>query len=310
MNQNTILKAPFPWFGGKSRVASIVWEAFGNVPNYVEPFAGSLAVLLGRPHKPHTETINDKDCYVANFWRALKNDPESVALHADNPVNEADLSARHLWLVKQKEFHEHMKTDPDYFNTKIAGWWVWGLCIWIGSGWCERMTQTYGKRVHLGSHQGINRQVPYLGVGQGINSTRATELIAYMQHLSKRLQRVRVCCGDWVRICGPTPTFKQGLTGVFLDPPYSSNRQSKLYSVDSGSIAFEVRKWAIENGNNKLMRIALCGHDGEYFMPETWKAVPWKATGGYGSQGNNQARKNASREMIWFSPHCLSRKLI
>lgn len=40
-----ILKAPFPWFGGKSRVAPQVWERFGDVDNYVEPFAGSLAVL-------------------------------------------------------------------------------------------------------------------------------------------------------------------------------------------------------------------------------------------------------------------------
>ncbi|KKM69533.1 hypothetical protein LCGC14_1449830, partial [marine sediment metagenome] len=43
------LKAPFPWFGGKRRVADKVWERFGDVPNYVEPFAGSLAVLLERP---------------------------------------------------------------------------------------------------------------------------------------------------------------------------------------------------------------------------------------------------------------------
>ena len=56
------LKAPFPWFGGKSRVAHIVWEAFGNCDNYVEPFAGSLAVLLARPHPPQTETVNDLDC--------------------------------------------------------------------------------------------------------------------------------------------------------------------------------------------------------------------------------------------------------
>ena len=46
------LKAPFPWFGGKSRVSHIVWDYFGDVANYVEPFAGSLAVLLGRPNPP------------------------------------------------------------------------------------------------------------------------------------------------------------------------------------------------------------------------------------------------------------------
>ncbi len=48
------LKAPFPWFGGKSRVAHLVWERFGDVGNYVEPFAGSLATLLGRPPRPAT----------------------------------------------------------------------------------------------------------------------------------------------------------------------------------------------------------------------------------------------------------------
>jgi hypothetical protein len=66
------LKAPFPWFGGKSRVADIVWDRFGDVPNYVEPFFGSGAVLLGRPHAQGTETVNDLDCMLANFWRALR----------------------------------------------------------------------------------------------------------------------------------------------------------------------------------------------------------------------------------------------
>jgi site-specific DNA-adenine methylase len=69
--EHVTLRAPFPWFGGKSRAAPLVWEAFGNVANYIEPFAGSLAVLLGRPTPPQTETVNDLDCYLANFWRAL-----------------------------------------------------------------------------------------------------------------------------------------------------------------------------------------------------------------------------------------------
>ena len=27
--------------------------------------------------------------------------------------------------------------DPDYYDAKIAGWWLWGICQWIGSGWCS-----------------------------------------------------------------------------------------------------------------------------------------------------------------------------
>lgn len=42
------LKAPFPYFGGKSKVAPLIWERFGVVSNYVEPFFGSGAVLLAR----------------------------------------------------------------------------------------------------------------------------------------------------------------------------------------------------------------------------------------------------------------------
>ena len=296
MSDMSPLKAPFPWFGGKSRVADLVWDRFGNVPNYVEPFFGSGAVLLARPHKPHTETINDLDCAVANFWRALQHDPDGVAYYADQPVNEADQHAKHLWLCSQEEFRERMKTDPDYFDVKIAGWWVWGQCIWIGSGWCAS-------------------QLPHLGnAGKGDTAserTLGTPVREYLGLLAARLRRVRVCCGDWSRVCGPSPTFQHGVTGVLLDPPYSAgaDREDGLYATDSLTVAHAVREWAIENGGNGLMRIALCGYGGEHDMPDTWECVAWKAHGGYGSQGEARGRKNAGRERIWFSPHCLKMDL-
>jgi hypothetical protein len=143
------LRAPFPWFGGKSKVADVAWRAFGDVPNYVEPFAGSLAVLLGRPHAPKTETVNDADCFVSNFWRSVRADPEGVAAHADWPVNECDLHARHWSLVQAAEFREAMRADPDVYDVRLAGWWVWGICQWIGSGWCDVKDAAHRKRPHL-----------------------------------------------------------------------------------------------------------------------------------------------------------------
>ena len=92
------MQSPFVWFCGKRKVAHIVWEALGNVDHFVEPFFGSGAVLLNRPHAAKCETVNDADGLLANFWRAVSLDPEAVAHHAANPVNEADLHARHLWL--------------------------------------------------------------------------------------------------------------------------------------------------------------------------------------------------------------------
>lgn len=293
------LKAPFPWFGGKSRVAHIVWDHFGDVPNYVEPFAGSLAVLLGRPTAPGVETVNDADCYLSNFWRALACDPEGVAQAADWPVNEADLQARHKWLLAQGDFRERMKSDADFYDVKVAGWWVWGLCSWIGDGWCHAESS---KLPHLGTAgQGINRKLPHLGdAGRGI--------LEYFMQLSERLRRVRVACGDWSRVLGDSVTFKHGVTGVFLDPPYASDR-NQSYAVDSGDVAHDVREWAIANGHNPLLRIALCGYADEHDMPDGWTEIAWKTAGGYGSQGNGKGRENATKERIWFSPHCIGRQM-
>lgn len=306
------LRAPFPWFGGKSRVASLVWERFGDVQNYVEPFFGSGAVLLARPHPPKTETVNDLDCMVANFWRSLQNDPDAVVAAADRPVNEADQHAIHLWLVTQEEFREKMKTDIDYYDPLIAGRWVYGQCVWIGSGWCSVQLP------HLGdAGRGVNRQLPHLGnAGTGVHrklphlgdaGQEEAPLYIYMRDLAERLRKVRVCCGDWSRVTGPSVTFKHGLTGVFLDPPYAdtAERQDNIYATDSNNVAHDVRKWAVENGDNPLLRIALCGYEGEHTIPDSWECVAWKGRGGYGSQGNGSGRENSERERIWFSPCCL-----
>ena len=296
------LRAPFPWFGGKSRAASLIWDRFGDVANYVEPFAGSLAVLLARPTEPKIETVNDLDCHVANFWRAVQADPDAVAKWCDWPVNEADLHARHLWLVQGLPAHrERMVTEPDYFDAKIAGWWVWGICQWIGSGWCAELKPSR-QLPHVGNAgRGVHRKRPHVGdAGMG----------GLFEDLTARLRRVRVCCGDWLRVLGPTPTYQNGLTGVMLDPPYAdtADRDASLYREDSLSVAHDVREWAIENGDNPMMRIALCGYEGEHVMPPDWECVPWKAKGGYGGQSQEHDNPNAKRERIWFSPHCLGGK--
>ena len=342
---NGKLKAPFPWFGGKRRVADVIWQRFGDVPNYVEPFAGSLAVLLGRPTAPRIETVNDKDAFLANFWRAVQADPVAVAHHADWPVNEADLKARHLWLVREgRPLVERCMEDPYYFDAQIAGWWVWGLSMWIGGEWCtdQRAKQQKlpdlapGKGVHRrtvynqapdlrpkGVHRAVYNQAPAshpMGVhtkrpqlgrgGRGVHRQGVTNLDGYMVALSERLRRVRVCCGDWRRVLKPCGTTQIGCTGVLLDPPYSeqTGRNMDTYNVEDGQVAHAVRAWARAHGDDPAFRIALCGYEGEHDDLEAhgWSVHAWVAVGGYASFGKKSGREeNRKRERIWFSPHCL-----
>jgi hypothetical protein len=299
-----------------------VWARFGDPQNYVEPFFGSGAVLLNRPTDAKIETVNDKDAMLANFWRALQADSQAVAEWADWPVNEADLHARHLWLVTEgKAITERLRTEPEFYDAKVAGWWVWGLCQWIGSGWCLGKS-SYGRPFadgrlaherlpHLGSAgRGVHRpsqKLPHLGsAGMGVHSEARGDIYDYFAALAERLRRVRVCCGDWSRVCGPTPTDGLGLCGVFLDPPYptEADRDATLYSEEDLSVAHDAAEWAVEAGERKGMRIAFCGYEGSHEFPPSWECLAWKASGGYGGQKEAE-NVNAARERIWFSPHCL-----
>lgn len=72
------LKPPFAYYGGKMSLAAEIAAVLPEHDHYVEPFAGSLAVLLAK--KPsRAETVNDLDGDLVNFWRTLRDRPEDLA---------------------------------------------------------------------------------------------------------------------------------------------------------------------------------------------------------------------------------------
>jgi hypothetical protein len=157
---------------------------------------------------------------------------------------------------------------------------------------------TPGKGVHL----------PALGNDRGLNGVSATPCVDWFHDLQARLRRVRVACGDWRRVLGPSVLGKGKNVGgrrpcaVFLDPPYSHElRDPFLYSEDDAKISVQVREWALEHGDDPELRIALCGYEGEHQMPDDWQVYAWKAARGYAGEDND----NRSLERVWFSPHCL-----
>lgn len=428
------LRSPYPWQGGKSRAAPAMWQALGpGIVNLVIPFFGSGAELLGRPGGPgKIETVNDLDGAIPNFWRAVAAVPEEVASWCDYPVSELDLHARHAWLVgRLEEMAEQLRADPHYYDAKVAGWWVWGICQWIGTGWCGGIKHgeprpnlnsgqgvhapsnhkrpdialngsgvSSGKGVHspsLGTrelpHQrphvsgdssgmgvlsqklpnlsgfeggvrarGLSKQMPSLrvdsgasgngihasglphkmpfiglpgkdtvteagrgalsesaqrsyglpaiGNDRGINGVSAPPCLEWFRALQARLRRVRVVCGDWTRVLGPSVLGKgknvggRRPCGVILDPPYDVNlRAKRIYNHDAPGLAAEVREWALAHGDDPELRIVLCGYFEEHaaHMPASWRVHRWKGARGYASEDND----NREQETLWFSKYCL-----
>jgi DNA adenine methylase len=287
------LKAPFPYFGGKSSVADIVWRHFGNPKMYVEPFCGSAAILLARPGVPpfRNEIINDFDGNVANFWRAMKYDPDGVADVADWPINHIDLMARKRYVLKEYDaMREKLIADPEYCDPKIAGYWAWILSNEIGTPFSS-----------------IN-QIPLIEHPTGICSIK--NVFEHLKKLQKRLDRVKVICGDWMQVMGGNWRTANGDCAVFLDPPYApeTGRSNNIYRSDDLTVAKDVLDWCKENGDNRLYKIALCGYDGEHNELEDmgWTVHAWKANGGFANQGrdNSRGKENKFKERVWFSPFC------
>lgn len=379
-------------------MAHLIWERLGDCDNFVEPFCGSCAVLLARPHPPRIETLNDADHMIANFWRATQFAPEQVVEWCDWPVNEVDLHSIHRWLVLGEEaeaFRERMRADPDYFDAKRAGRWVWGSCAWIGSGWCDvgqlerNQNATPALQGSGGKGQGVHRtsgdgdpaskvriaghnkgscgkgvhaqgelpekrpqldgnangkvsnggvpctpvlwqQKPFIGggdsqYGMGIHAGATADLgtceqrrewlLTWFCRLRDRLRNVRVCCGDWRRVCSSESVLTRlGSTAVYLDPPYGkeAKRKKGLYSQDSETVAEDVRRWCLEHGDNRDLRIVLSGYaeEGhEELERHGWTVIHWTSSGGYGNS-TEQGRKNRKKERLWCSPHCVVQRTL
>lgn len=120
------LKPPFAYYGGKTTLAPVIADLLPAHEHYVEPFAGSLAVLLAK--KPsRAETVNDLDGDLVTFWRVLRDRPEELeracaltphsraelAVSADLDVPDDLERARRVW-VRLTQSRSH--------TMKPAGW--------------------------------------------------------------------------------------------------------------------------------------------------------------------------------------------
>lgn len=262
------LTPPFPWFGGKSRAAATVWSRLGTVSAYYEPFAGGLGVLLGRPNPTGNEYVGDSDAFVANFWRALSADPDEVRRHVRWPMIEHDFRARVRWLSGPgTSIVERILDDPDWYDSRIAGWWAWVVCASLHpTRWPT-----------IGDHaRGLNGRLD------------DDEWALRWRRLTDRVRHLHVRT-SWQAALRDEPT--KGPKGVFFDPPYKlTAREDRLYRSEvHDELHDEIEAWCLARAGDPAWRIVCAGHDNDFDLPD-WEIATW---------GTDQ------RERLWVSPHCV-----
>ncbi len=169
-----------------------------------------------------------------------------------------------------------------------------------GSGGVDQGVGVHARGLHRvrPDLRGWGADSPHQEISTGVYpASLSAPLYEYFERVACRVRYVRALCGDWSRVVTPAVTTSHGITAILLDPPYaeSTGRKPSLYAVDDGNISAQVRSWALQHGDDPRLRIVLCGLEGEHDMP-SWRCVPWQSRSAY---------KNAARERLWLSPHCL-----
>lgn len=270
----------FPYFGGKSKAAPMVWEYLGDPECYIEPFAGSLAVLFARPTTPKVEIAVDLDGLLVNFWRTIKHGWEDMLPYLSLAVSEVDICAKHDALLKSRDFITPLlRDDPQYYNPELAAWWWEGISSWLGSGYGHRNAK---QRPH------IDRSL------KGAWAVGMTD--ERIESVARRLGNVVLLAGDWQDAWKRSVTkaiidrFHRGV-GVFLDPPYVHGERSKGLYAEDQPLNEQVIEWVL--AQPRYVRIVIAGYDDEYdhLLAAGYRQVQWKAPNGYAQDNNDRRHK-------------------
>ena len=182
------MKPPMPYYGGKITLAPQIARLLPEHTHYVEPFAGSLAVLLAKAPSP-METVNDLDHAIVTFWRVLRDRGEELAqICALTPHARA-------------EYQRSVELDADD-ELELA------RQVWV------KLTQGRTGRLR---RTGWRHYVHPAGCTSGMPDY-LTGYLARMAPVIKRLHHVSLECRpalDLIRRYGDSPDVL-----LYVDPPY------------------------------------------------------------------------------------------
>ncbi|BDB59014.1 MULTISPECIES: DNA adenine methylase [Rhodococcus] len=200
------IRPPFPYFGGKQSLAATIATALPPHRHYIEPFAGSLAVLLAKKPSP-AETVNDVDHALMTFWRILRDRPAELAVACEFTPH-----AR----------HEHataltLDLDGETDELEIA------------------------RRVWVVLSQGRTSTLRPTGWRHDTTGPRSTSmpgrLDGYRARLlpaAERIRNVSLECRDGIEMI---TAYGQGPDSVlYVDPPYLRRVRTSNYRREMGSV--------------------------------------------------------------------------
>jgi DNA adenine methylase len=188
------MKPPIAYYGSKGRLAPWIASLLPPHRVYLEPFAGSAAVLFAKIPATH-EILNDVDGDLVRFFRVLRDRPDDLEL------------ACRLSPYARDEWHDAGVDDEGLDDLELARrWWV-------------RSTQAFGQVAKVGTGWSTSIQ-------RGSNNARSVwNRIGRFAAAAERLGTVVIENRDAVELIGH---YAAPDAVVYADPPYLGSTRTSI----------------------------------------------------------------------------------
>lgn len=267
MSTNVPTSPPFAYYGGKTTIAPRIAELLPAHRHYVEPFAGSLAVLLAKAPALF-ETVNDLDGHLMTFWRVLRERPEDLM--------------RVCSMTPHSRQEHQLAYDLDGNDDLERARRVW-VCLTQGRG--NTLRKTGWRHFQDPGGRGPTSMPDYLE--------------AYVQRMrgaAGRLANVSLECRTGLEVIRDYGRHAEVL--IYADPPYlGTTRSSRQYLVEM-SHDDEHRELA-EALHECHASVVLSGYHSPLYaeLYDGWHVSEFST---YTGQGNHSANRNDRRtEVLW-----------
>lgn len=227
------MKPPMVYFGGKMTIADDLIALFPAHDGYMEPYGGSLSVLLAKPAIPF-EVVNDVSQDLMTFWRVLRDRTEEF------------IQACQLTPHSRAEMELASERGDDLSEIERARR-VW---VRLTQGRIGTLRKT-GWRFYLDPN--------------GTSSSFAKYMIAYKERLApaaERLMNVSLECRPAIEFIEAYGAIESNL--LYVDPPYLARTRNSLgYEHEAGDEAHHVEM--LEALRDAKSAVVLSGYDDDLY---------------------------------------------
>jgi DNA adenine methylase len=193
------------WFGGKRTLAPTIVSELGAHSMYVEPFCGSMAVLLAKPPCSH-DIVNDLHGDLINLARVIASDRwEELYNRLYRTLCSEDIFKECKVEFLGRDI-EPPKTIKDVADEHIERAYIYFVVSWIG-----RNGTSGTKRQN---HQPSKRWTP----GGGSGGVRFASAVDSIRAWHERLRRVNIMNMDGFELIEKVEDSP--MLAMYVDPPY------------------------------------------------------------------------------------------